>query len=414
MSRIKSNKMNQIFSLKENELDRLKALSNLGIDYYEPNQGLNYLTELASRISGTEISLVNLLDSFTQWSVSSYGMDITQMPREESVCQYTIHTTFNEGLEIEDLRADERFKDKFYVKDGPNLRYYMGVPLTLPEGYNVGALCVMDSSLKHLSEDVKNFLRLIARQIIDRLLVNNLVANLKNKLNESGLNQKKLAHDIRGPIGGIIGLSKLILTEDDLEHPQEKLEYAEMIKQSCLSLLELSKDILNKEIDQNSHRIRDLKEGETNLVKLKETILRLLAPQIKVKNIGLDVRLNEENQCESFSKLYVLQILGNLLSNSIKFTNPGGEILVVMNLKRYELDLKLELCVEDNGMGMTDSKINEILEEGTSTHKGTRGEVGFGLGLNFVKQLVNQQNGTMDIVSKLGEGTKFTIEMKVN
>jgi len=406
--------MNQLSSFHENELDRLLALSNLGIDYYEPKQGLNYLTELAAKICGTEISLVNLIDSFTQWSVSSYGMDISQMPREESVCQYTIHTSSNEGLEVKDLRDDERFKNMFYVKDSPNLRYYMGVPLTSPEGHNLGALCVMDSNLMHLSDDVKEVLRLIARQIVDRLRLNNLVADLKNKLKESELNQKKLAHDIRGPIGGILGLSDLILEEDELTTHQEILEYSEMIKQSSLSLLDLSKDILSKEFDGNSNGSRDLREGETSLVKLKETILKLLAPQIKVKQINFDVQLNPENQLESFSKLYVLQILGNLLSNSIKFTKAGGKITVLMNLKRIELDLILELSVEDNGIGMTSSKIHEILEAGTSTHEGTRGEQGFGLGLNLVKQLVNQRNGTLGIDSKLGVGTKFTIEMKVN
>ncbi|MEB2777854.1 ATP-binding protein [Algoriphagus sp. D3-2-R+10] len=407
--------MNLISSFQDNELERLLALSNLGIDYYEPKQGLNFLTELAAKICGTEISLVNLVDSFTQWSVSSYGVDITQMPREESVCQYTIYTSSDEGFEVKDLSTDERFKNIFYVKDKPNLRYYMGVPLTSPEGYNLGALCVMDSNLKHLSEDVKEILRLIARQIVDRLRVNNLLADLKNRLKESELSQKKLAHDIRGPIGGIIGLSDLLLNDNgDPVDLQEIQECAEMIKHSGLSLLDLSKDILSKEFDGNSRRSSELKEYETNLVKLNDTILRLLAPQIKVKNIDFKVRLNQENQLESFSKLYVLQILGNLLSNSIKFTQSGGEITLLMNLKRNELDLLLEISVEDNGMGMTSSKINEILDQGTSTHEGTRGEVGFGLGLNLVKHLVNQREGTMEIESNIGEGTKFTIEMKVN
>ncbi|WP_192349145.1 GAF domain-containing sensor histidine kinase [Algoriphagus sp. Y33] len=406
--------MNQISSLHENELDRLLALSNLGIDYYEPKQGLNFLTELAAKISGTEISLVNLIDSFTQWSVSSFGLDITQMPREDSVCQYTIQTYSNEGFEVEDLSIDERFKNKFYVKGSPNLRYYMGVPLTSPEGYNLGALCVMDSNLKYLSEDVKAILRLIALQIVDRLRVNNLVANLKNNLLESELSQKKLVHDIRGPIGGIIGLSDLILDESSPIGREEIREYSEMIKQSSLSLLDLSKDILSKEFDRSIHRIRDLKEGETNLIKLKETILRLLAPQIKVKQIKFTVRLSEENQLECFSKLYVLQILGNLLSNSIKFTNPQGEIQVEMNLKRRELDLILDFSVEDNGMGMDYAKISEILEGGTSTNQGTGGEVGFGLGLSLVRHLVRQRDGTMEIASELGKGTRFRIEMKVN
>mgnify|MGYP003660953640 CR=1 FL=1 len=209
-------------------------------------------------------------------------------------------------------------------------------------------------------------------------------------------------------------MADLILDQEVLPDPNEVLEYTELIKQSSLSLIDLSKDILSKDFDGESHRIRDLKEGETNLIKLRETILHLLAPQLKVKNINFSIVLDQENQFESFSKLYVLQILGNLLSNSIKFTKAGGDIAVLMNLKRNELDLYLELSVEDNGMGMSSAKVDEILDDGTSTDEGTRGEKGFGLGLKLVKQLVNQQNGIMEIDSKLGEGTKFFIKMKVN
>src|SRR5690606_1873585 len=114
---------------------------------------------------------------------------------------------------------------------------------------------------------------------------------------------------------------------------------------------------------------------------------------------------------EPFSKLHVLQILGNLLSNSIKFTHSKGEIVVVLKLLRNGVDLILEMDVEDNGLGMSDFKINEILEKGTSTNEGTQGEVGFGLGLNLVKQLVNRREGIMKIDSTLGKGTKFTIKM---
>ena len=406
--------MNQESVLQENELDRLLALSNLGVDYYEPRQGLDFLTELAAKICGTEVSLVNLIDSFTQWSVSSYGMDITQMPKEDSVCQFTIQTELKEGFEVEDLRADDRFKDKFYVTDAPNLRYYMGVPLTSPEGYNLGALCVLDSQIMHLSNDVKDILRLIARQVVDRLRVNNLVADLKNKVKQSELNQKKLAHDVRGPIGGIMGLSELILDTDTPATPQEIQDYSEMIQQSSLTLLELTKDILTKEYDGNSRKTHELKDGDTNLVKLKETISHLLAPQIKIKNIDFNITINPENQFEAFSKQNVLQILGNLLSNSIKFTKNEGKISLYLNLRRQGLDLILELKVEDNGIGMTDVKINEILRGGTSTNNGTKGEVGFGLGLKLVRQLVYQQGGSMNIVSELGKGTQFIIETKVN
>src|SRR4051812_1083848 len=110
-----------------NELDRLISLSTYDVDYTSLENNFKDLTELAARVAGTEISLVNLIDNYTQWSVAKHGLEIDQMPREDSVCQYTIldETPF----EIIDLSEDERFKDKDYVSGPLNLRYYYGVPL---------------------------------------------------------------------------------------------------------------------------------------------------------------------------------------------------------------------------------------------------------------------------------------------
>ena len=123
-----------------NEMERLISLSDFDIDYSTHQDSFKDLAKLAAKVAGTDISLVNLIDTFTQWTISNHGLDIDQMPREDSVCQYTIAN--GEYFEVADLKDDPRFKDKFYVVDDPNLRYYFGVPLTTKEGSNLGALCV--------------------------------------------------------------------------------------------------------------------------------------------------------------------------------------------------------------------------------------------------------------------------------
>jgi hypothetical protein len=70
----------------ENEMDRLLSLSEFDLDYDNLEDNFKDLTRLAAKVAGTEISLINLIDSFTQWTISSHGLDIAQMPREESVC----------------------------------------------------------------------------------------------------------------------------------------------------------------------------------------------------------------------------------------------------------------------------------------------------------------------------------------
>jgi GAF domain-containing protein len=136
--------------IPSNEMDRIITLADLDLYYTGYQDDFKDLAKLAAKVTGTNISLVNLVDTFTQWTLSN----IAQMPREDSVCQYTIME--NDHFEVENLATDERFKDKFYVADDPNLRYYYGVPLKTEEGGNIGALCVLDTEYKRSRRKSRN------------------------------------------------------------------------------------------------------------------------------------------------------------------------------------------------------------------------------------------------------------------
>src|SRR6476469_1459946 len=97
--------------IPHNEMNRLLSLSEFDLDYDNLGENFKDLTLLAAKVAGTEISLINIIDSFTQWTVSSYGLDLKQMPREDSVCQYTILE--DEGFEVKDLSNDDRVNNKF-------------------------------------------------------------------------------------------------------------------------------------------------------------------------------------------------------------------------------------------------------------------------------------------------------------
>jgi hypothetical protein len=113
-----------------NEDERIWALTEFDIDYSDSSVLLKDLVELAAKIAGTKISLINLIDTYTQWTVANFGLPIEQMGRDESVCQYTILN--NESFEVKSLSSDDRFKDKFYVVDNPNLEYYLAFLWQLP------------------------------------------------------------------------------------------------------------------------------------------------------------------------------------------------------------------------------------------------------------------------------------------
>ncbi len=194
--------------ITKNELERLISLSEFDLDYGDLSSNFDDLVQLAAKVAGTSISLVNLIDSYTQWSVSHFGLEIDQMPREDSVCQYTILQ--EDHFAVKDLSADERFSEKFYVQDPLSLRYYFGVPLTTKAGHNLGALCVLDQDSKSISPEKIELLKLIANEIVNRLNTIKLLQDLRYKLKGASDVNKKVAHDIRGPLSGIIGISEII------------------------------------------------------------------------------------------------------------------------------------------------------------------------------------------------------------
>lgn len=383
-------------------MGRIIELSDYDLDYSSFQDAFKDLAKLAAKVAGTSISLVNLIDSFTQWSITNHGIDLQQMPREDSVCQYTIVGDL--PFEIKDLTADERFKDKFYVTGGPKAKYYLGVPLKTDEGHNIGALCVLDETTKALSPEKVELLKIIADEIVNRLKAYKVINGLKSKLHEADESRKKVAHDIRGPLGGIIGLAQVISEQGHENEIEEVLEFINLIHRSGRSLLELAEEILSTELPK-----RELKNDELTLEVLKQKLEHLYMPQARNKNIAFLVNTSVSSAGIPFSKNKLLQIIGNLISNAMKFTPPGGKVKVDLSLKIDGQSNALHINVADTGEGLSEQTIENILNGKASSTNGTGGEHGYGFGLALVKHLVESLRGNMRIYSQPGKGANFEI-----
>lgn len=392
--------------LPENEMDRLLSLSAFDIDFTEQKDCFKDLAKLAAKVAGTEISLVNLIDSFTQWSISGHGLEIEQMPREDSVCQYTIIN--DEFFEVEDLRNDERFKDKFYVTEEPKLRYYYGIPLKTKDNHHIGALCVLDKNVRELSPEKVELLKIIAKEIVSRLNDLKVIDNLKTKLLEVRETQKKVAHDIRGPLSGIIGLAQLIAEQGEGNQIDEVLEFMQLINKSGRSILDLADEILSA--DKKEHTAAAT-NNEFTLLVFKDKLERLFIPQARNKGVRLTVSTSAASEQIPLSKNKLLQISGNLISNAIKFTPPGGHVAVELNLEVGEAYNTLQIKVKDTGTGIDEKGISEILKGDAKSTEGTAKEAGFGFGLALVKHLIDTLNGSMNIYSKPNEGSIFEVRL---
>lgn len=151
-------------AIAQARLDKLKQyeITNQNIE-----EELDNLVRLASTICETPISLINLLGANTQFTKARRGWDITNLPRDKSFCHYTIKD--DDVMVVENALEDERFADSPFVQKDPHIRFYAGVPLTTSDGYNIGAICVIDREPRTLTQQQKDSLSMISKEVISRL-----------------------------------------------------------------------------------------------------------------------------------------------------------------------------------------------------------------------------------------------------
>jgi phosphoribosyl 1,2-cyclic phosphodiesterase/DNA-binding response OmpR family regulator len=158
----------QSAALPSTEDERVIALWDLGILDTEPEARFDRFTDVACSTFDVPIALVTFVDAERQWFKSHHGIDISETPRDESMCAHAILGT--DVFVITDALRDDRFADNPYVARGPRLRFYAGVPLTLSGGHRVGTLCIMDHRPRVLDDSQVERLRDLGRMVEAELL----------------------------------------------------------------------------------------------------------------------------------------------------------------------------------------------------------------------------------------------------
>lgn len=218
----------------------------------------------------------------------------------------------------------------------------------------------------------------------------------------------RLSHDIRTPLNSIMGYARLI-KETSNDNPKA-IEYADNILISGSYMLDMIGEIL------------DMSRIESGSAICKNVMFNIKDCLYDIKSI-IDPLVNEKDQTFTISidrlshssiicdENYLKQILINLLSNSCKYTNKGGHIELIA---RNSGNTMIEFKIKDNGIGMSEEFQKRIFtpfeREQQSTVKDPGGS---GLGLSLIKKLVTIMGGNLSFVSKLGQGTTFTVTIPV-
>jgi diguanylate cyclase (GGDEF)-like protein len=146
---------------------RLAALHRYDVLDTEPEEAFDRITRLVKVVLEMPMAVVSLVDRDRQWFKSKQGVKAAETPRNISFCTHTIQST--EPLIVNDAHIDPRFANSPLVIGDPHIRFYVGVPLRSRDGYNVGALCSMDTKARDLSPEQVTVLEDLGRLIVDEL-----------------------------------------------------------------------------------------------------------------------------------------------------------------------------------------------------------------------------------------------------
>ena len=218
-----------------------------------------------------------------------------------------------------------------------------------------------------------------------------------------------MSHDIRTPMNAIVGFSGLL--EKSIHDEKKSLDYIKKIRVSSDILLTIINQVL--EMARIESGKITLSSESVNIREMVEAMNTVFESSLTKKSLEYQCSLNVVHDQILCDKTKMEEIILNVVSNSIKYTNPHGKITVSIDEldSEDEKNANYKVVVEDNGIGMSQDYLPHIFEEFSREHTSTETRVaGTGLGLPIVKSLVDRMGGTIEVESEEGKGTRFIMK----
>ncbi len=217
-----------------------------------------------------------------------------------------------------------------------------------------------------------------------------------------------MSHELRTPLNAIIGFSEMLARGLAGPVQPKQIEYAGLVRQSGQHLLNVINDILDlAHVDSGKFQLRE--ERGVDPRDILKTCVGLLRDRAHAGALHLLTEIEDRVPPLNADPTRLRQILLNLMSNAIKFTEPGGSIVVAV---RYAADGGVEFEVRDTGRGMTPDEIATALESFGQVDAGhTRQYEGTGLGLPLARRLAELHGGSLHVESEKGHGTTVTVTL---
>lgn len=385
--------------IPENDSRRLEKLYEYQILDTHSEDSFDKIALLAAQIFNTTSAFISFVDRDRVFFKSNLSLlPESQIRRKDSLCTLAILnanvTVFNDTHTSPDLI------DSPYVAPEDGIRFYAAAPLRTPEGYMVGAICVMDTEPREITDSQVDMLKTLAKIVIDKL--ENRMRYRKSI--QSHIDLMNIAmHEIKNPLASI-NLANDIIKKD----PSTCGRMTDMIKDSVKRIQAKLSDVLKQSEQEEMEIVLSIEE-----INLHEMFNRLLdsfelLAQRKQQLIELEC---EPLPVINADKAKISDILHNLLSNAIKYSYPGSTIKIIGRDMGNFIDIE----VKDEGQGLSADEMDRLFTKFAKlSSKPTGKETSTGLGLSITKSFVELHKGTIRAVSPgKNKGTSFIVSLPV-
>ena len=246
----------------------------------------------------------------------------------------------------------------------------------------------------------------ITKSVLLREELKKQKADAERTLEDRSILLAKISHELRTPLNGITGMLTTLLYEKSEQKREEKLKVA-------LRSADILLNIINEVLDFSKINHGELKLEPCHFL-LKTIFVDLASlylPLYQEKNLNFEVDIDISDKCWTYcDNTRITQIVSNLLSNALKFTEQGDIKLRAVAQQQGD-DVLLNLRVSDSGVGMSESFMKSLFSPFTQEVNKERKKGGTGLGLAIVKELIDYMGGSIKVTSEYGKGSCFDIQL---
>lgn len=390
-----------------NDDKRIQALKALNILDTGNEEMFDEITQLASILCETPISLVSLLDAHRQYFKSNRGLTVRETPIEMAFCKYAIEE--GTGLyEVNDTQESELFVSNPLVTGEPFIRYYLGAPVFDNTGTALGTLCVIDTIPRSLSENQKECLLFLSKQVTRLLEMRKQRMELTDLNEHLWLFSEKMsrfssiaAHDIKEPLRMIKSFIDLLNRKNGAIWDEKDLKYMHFVLDGTARLDNYIEGLLNF--------TKSLSLKDCYIPFDFNSVLSEIESQIFITYFNSNIIFEKRVEIGSNMKLpeaAVLSICKNLLENAFKFSamvnSPNVQFVVEERPDSYFFS------IIDNGIGVPEQKLQEVFKPFVRLNRRSEFD-GLGLGLAIVESQVQFLKGELHIESAELKGTKIEV-----